>query len=332
MPLVSILVPSYNHALYLRACLDSVLAQDFADWELILIDDGSTDESLEIARSYVDPRVRVEANATNLGTYGALERALGMANGGLVAVLNSDDFWAPRKLREQVHALERHPGASIAYVLGWKADEASALDETEDVHADWPQAELQEPLPNLLCENRILASGVLFRREALRFDSTLRYSGDWSALLGASLRGPAACVPERLTFWRQHGANTYLQSPAQMLEEIRVRLAIDARKAWSVRSIDGREIRDGLGRNAMNLVALHAFFGDSGGVRRFGLRAMRLCRNKRRAVKRALSSLVSARRRRLHFWPDAEASLPWGETPAWRERLLGLQGLEFGGP
>jgi glycosyltransferase involved in cell wall biosynthesis len=148
-PHVSIVIPSYNHAPFLRACLESVRVQTFEDWEVILVDDGSTDDSLEIARDFGE-RVRIFRNERNLGTYGTQQRGLEEARGESVAILNSDDLWHPEKLASQVHLLESHPEVPYCYTLGWMVDESGAERRGEDVHADWPTEPVQEVLPRLL--------------------------------------------------------------------------------------------------------------------------------------------------------------------------------------
>ena len=309
MPAVTVVIPSYNHARFLPACLDSIQAQTFEDWSLVLIDDGSKDESVELARSYAgeDPRIRVEVNPQNLGTYGTEQRGLDLTESELVAVMNSDDLWAPGKLEAQVRALRARPETPFCYVLGWMVDDAGREIAGEDVHRDWPREEVQEALPYLLYENRILASGVLFRREGLRFETTCRYSGDWVALLERAYAGPAACVPERLTFWRQHDHNTYRLSPRQLLEEIRVREAIQREPArWFLPRLDARLVRRGLRLNAMNLVSLYAYFYDTRAARRAGLTALRYGDDRKSALKRTLGSFLPAEAFRDHFWNEEQ--------------------------
>lgn len=303
MPRIVIIVPSYNHARYLSACLESVQAQTFRDWSLLLIDDGSRDESVEIAREFArrDHRIQVQVNEMNRGTYSTQQRGLDETDSPLVAILNSDDLWAPSKLERQVDLLDRYPSAPYSYVLGALIDDQGRL-QGEDVHKDWPRDEVQDPLPYLLYENRILASGVLFRRAGLRFVTTCRYSGDWIALLERSVVGPAACVDERLTFWRQHGENTYIASPRQMAEEIRVREAIERRSDdWSLPRLDPSAVRRGLGKNSLNLLALHAFFRDHSEARAAGLKA--IAYGSRASVKRTLATYLGQERLRRHLWP-----------------------------
>ena len=251
MPRVSVLIPSYNHAQFLDECVRSVISQSFKDWELILVDDGSRDESLAIARALAgeDARIQIHVNERNLGTYGTLQRALELSSGELIAVLNSDDVWRPEKLAKQVKVLDQQPDCVLCYCLGDSGEHMESV--FEDVHEDWPLEPVQDLLGHLFHENRILASAVLFRRQGLRFEPSCRYSGDWVALLEMARRGKFACVPERLTLWRQHGYNTYRFSPRQAQEEIRVRERIEQ---WAP---DYAEIRVGRARNLRNLAALY---------------------------------------------------------------------------
>lgn len=317
-PVVSILCPSYNHAPYLRAALAAVRAQTLTDWELILIDDGSQDESVAITREIAaqDDRIGVYVNEVNRGTYGTQERAREMARGRFIAVLNSDDLWAPAKLERQIALLEANPECGFCYTLGWKIDEHGRVDESEDVHADWPTDPVQELLPRLLYENRVLASSVIFRAEAARFDPSLRYSGDWVALLMPARDGKVACVPERLNFWRMHSHNTFVRSAKQVREEIRVREAIMAAASrWSLPRLDGTEVRRGLGRNALNLAALEVLRGNRTRAVAYAIDAVRLLPERRVALRRLAAVLMPNARERL--WPgdrtsfsDVEAALP----------------------
>ncbi|MCX7800842.1 MAG: glycosyltransferase family 2 protein, partial [Fimbriimonadales bacterium] len=202
MPKVSVLVPSFNHAPFLRTALESALRQTLRDLEVLVLDDGSTDGSLEVASSIRDPRLRVESNPSNLGTYGTQQRGLEKTDSEFVAILNSDDFWEPGKLELQVRALEERPECPYCYTLGWVADAEGRLDTSQDVHADWPKEPVQDLLPWLLYENRVLASSVLFRRRGLRFHTECRYSGDWVVQLEVGAGRRVVCVAERLSHWR----------------------------------------------------------------------------------------------------------------------------------
>ncbi|RIX27015.1 glycosyltransferase family 2 protein [Sphingomonas edaphi] len=113
LPPVSIGIPIYNCAPYLEDAIRSVLAQTHQDWELILVDDGSTDGSLEIALSIADPRVRVVSDGQNLGLAARLNQIAQLAGHDLVARMDADDLMHPDRLRLQIALLSANPDADI---------------------------------------------------------------------------------------------------------------------------------------------------------------------------------------------------------------------------
>jgi glycosyltransferase involved in cell wall biosynthesis len=105
-PRVSVIVPLYNKARYVRRCLDSILEQTFGDFEVTVIDDGSTDEGPQIVETYTDPRIRL-LRQQNAGPGGARNRAAQEARGDLIAWLDADDAWDPVYLAESVRIMDR---------------------------------------------------------------------------------------------------------------------------------------------------------------------------------------------------------------------------------
>jgi glycosyltransferase involved in cell wall biosynthesis len=118
-PKVTVFIPVYNRAKYVSVAIDSILAQSFTDFELLLIDDGSTDGSAEIVRSYTDPRVRLVCNEGNLGIPKTRNKGVQLARGEYFAVLDSDDYTYPHRLEKQVAFLDRHE--DYAAVGSWTA-------------------------------------------------------------------------------------------------------------------------------------------------------------------------------------------------------------------
>jgi len=114
MPEVSIIVPCYNHGHYLSDALQSVLAQTFADWEAIIVDDGSTDDTRSVAAQFVDPRIRY-IYQDNQGLSAARNTGIRAAQGELVALLDADDAWQPAFLETMTGALASEPCANAAY-------------------------------------------------------------------------------------------------------------------------------------------------------------------------------------------------------------------------
>lgn len=103
-PLVSVIMPSYNAEKYIKEAIESVIAQTYKNWELFVIDDGSTDRTAEIARSYAekDSRIILHRNSHNMGTAKTRNTGIKLANGEWIATLDSDDMWHPEKLEIQL--------------------------------------------------------------------------------------------------------------------------------------------------------------------------------------------------------------------------------------
>lgn len=124
--LVSIIMPSYNTARFLPETIGSVLAQSYENWELILVDDCSTDDTDAVMAGFDDPRIRYVKNERNSGAAVSRNRALREAKGKWVAFLDSDDLWHPRKLEKQIRFMEEN-GYRFSYTNYSEIDEASRL-------------------------------------------------------------------------------------------------------------------------------------------------------------------------------------------------------------
>jgi len=106
--LVSVIMPSYNTAQYIAASICSVQAQTYENWELIIVDDCSTDDTDTVVASFADPRIRYYKNETNSGAAVSRNRALREAKGKWIAFLDSDDLWEPEKLEKQIRYMEEY--------------------------------------------------------------------------------------------------------------------------------------------------------------------------------------------------------------------------------
>jgi len=108
-PRVSVFIPVHNRAAYVAVAINSLLAQDFGDFELIVVDDGSSDATPEVLERFDDPRLRIARQPRNLGIPAARNRGLALARGEYIALLDSDDHAYPTRLRRQVEWLDAHP-------------------------------------------------------------------------------------------------------------------------------------------------------------------------------------------------------------------------------
>ena len=120
-PKVTVLMPAYNGEKYLREAIDSILSQTFRDFEFLIINDGSTDATVEIINSYTDHRVRLVHNDANLGLIATLNKGLDMARGEFVARQDADDISHPTRLEKQISFMDSHPevvllGTQVHYI------------------------------------------------------------------------------------------------------------------------------------------------------------------------------------------------------------------------
>jgi len=209
-PAFSVVIPSFNHAPYLRACLDSVLEQTYPPSEVIVVDDGSTDESVEILQSY-EPRIKLTVQE-NRGTYATLNVAIAESTGDWIAIQNSDDVWAPRKLEKQAVFIQDHPDVGLVFSDYAVIDAgARALSKQSFGLPDYHGPSIPDLLPTLLENMPIIISSATFSRSAWKrvgpFDERYHGCGDWDFCLRLSAEFPIGFVDEPLAMHRKHAAN-----------------------------------------------------------------------------------------------------------------------------
>lgn len=209
MARVSVIVPSYNHAPYIRQCVDSALGQTYRDFEVIVDDDGSTDGSLDILREYGNSITLI--SQANRGTQAARNAAIAASSGELIAILDSDDYWLPHKLTAQVALFDRRPELGLVYAF---ADTVNPAGERTNVgwHLGAPVTHRYGALAQLLLGCHIPALTAVFRRTCIEdvgsFDENLLGSGDWDLWIRIAARYPIACVEQSLAHYRIHPTNT----------------------------------------------------------------------------------------------------------------------------
>lgn len=187
MPAVSVIMAAYNVEPYLVAAMQSVLRQTFRDLELIVIDDGSTDQSYELALRTAegDPRVTV-LRQKNGGISSARNHALRAASGDLIALLDSDDMWDPAFLQAQVDILASHPDIDIVSGNGWFLGGAQSGRPARPVPDPRPRPDLLSIIED---ENAVFIMTV-FRRRVYEtiggFDEALRTNEDYDFWLRAA--------------------------------------------------------------------------------------------------------------------------------------------------
>lgn len=229
---VSIVMPAYNHESYVEAALDSVRAQTLAEWELIVIDDGSTDRTYDVIRSYADssrdPRVRF-LSQRNAGSHATINRGLELATAPYLAILNSDDCFAPDRLERLCAIAEQHVGDLFAVTAVRLIDgSGAAVGPGHRMHGWWRMyAQMLEVFRSarltsanpfrdaLLWGNFTISTSNFFFSRGLyqRLGSfrRFRYVLDWEYALRVSLQCPDSFVfldDACLLDYRLHGQNT----------------------------------------------------------------------------------------------------------------------------
>jgi len=227
-PRATILIPSYNHAAFVADAVASALAQSERAVEVLVIDDGSTDDSVARLARFSDPRLEVRIQS-NVGLSTTLNRGLARASAPWVKFLPSDDVLQPDCIARQLAAAERLPSARVVLALPEVVDAALVplANPAAQAWFDTPLRTRDEILRGLLERNFLCAPGALFDRalalEVGGFDPVLRIAQDYDLWMKLLARAPAAFVAERLVRVRWHGANqSAVVTPASEAERARV--------------------------------------------------------------------------------------------------------------
>lgn len=202
MPVISVIVPAYNAERTILETLTSVQQQTFSDFELLIINDGSSDCTLKLLQKVIDKRIKV-FSYKNAGVSVARNRGIAHATGEFISFLDADDLWAPDKLALQLAALRQHPEAGVAYSWTSLINEKGEL-----LHAGEPIAFEGDVYTKLLVRNFIYSgSNPLIRRQALdpvgEFDPTLTHGEDWEFYLRLAAYWPFVVVPKPQILYRQ---------------------------------------------------------------------------------------------------------------------------------
>ncbi len=219
-PRVSVLMAAHNAAPYLRQAILSILGQSFADFELIVVDDASSDATASIAASFADPRLRLLSSPTNLGAVKARNLGFAAARGAYLAIQDADDISHPTRLARQVEHLDRHPGDVLV---------------ASDIRQMHPGGEMIPPRTGgpatpLLLEwmlqlgNPIGFSSVMMRIAALRrlpefLRETRRYAEDYDLYARLQAHGGLSRLPQPLLIYRVHPGSCSALNHARMVDQ-----------------------------------------------------------------------------------------------------------------
>jgi hypothetical protein len=198
---VSVLMTVYNAAPYLARSIDSLLQQSFADWELVVVENGSTDGSAGILGGYSDPRLRVLPLTANIGRTPALRLAFENGRGEYTAVLDADDTCDPQRLQKQVAHLDAHP--DVVLLGSW----THYIDADDRVIGEWaPQGDPAALRTLMASGNPIVHSSAMYRAAAARsaggYPPEAAFGQDLALWLNLLAFGEPAVLPEYLARFR----------------------------------------------------------------------------------------------------------------------------------
>jgi Glycosyl transferase family 2 len=273
-PMVSAVVTTYNYARFLPDAVDSILAQSYPNLEIVVIDDGSTDDTANVARRYAERGVRY-VHRPHGGAGRARNAGLEVTTAPLVAFLDADDAWLPDRVAAGVAHLARHPELALA------AGHAFACDEGLVPTAVVPAAtrETGRMLDQLLVDNIVLnPSSVLVRRAALEAAggfSEIPFGEDWDTWIEIARRFPIGFIGRPLALVRRHSGSV---SPARQRVRLDAHGAIVDRHLRAYRPAWKRAV---IRRRAASMAHFHAGLGtahngDTRVARRYALTAVTL--------------------------------------------------------
>jgi len=221
MPIISVIVPAYNAEKTIVETISSVLRQSFGDLELIVINDGSTDKTLELINTISDARLQV-FSFSNGGLSVARNRGIHLAKGEYLAFLDADDLWTHDKLSAQITALKQYPEAGVSYSWIYSMDEQG-----ESIKPGISFNFQGDVYPDLLVNNFIVnGSNCLITREAIEligeFDSTVDGAADWDYWLRLAAKFPFVLVPKYQIFYR--GSSGTMSAKIEYMEQCMLRV------------------------------------------------------------------------------------------------------------
>ena len=220
MPKVSVMVPVYNAEEFIAECVDSILSQDYPNFQVILCDDCSVDNTKNILLKYsFDERVKLNFNKENLGATANCKKALALCDGDFVCFFAGDDVMLPGKISQQVRLMSEHPDASMSYhqvsILDHKSKKIiKVTEQTRSIHSFFDLLE-KNGLPGA---NSVMARVSMIPSSG--FNEKLPFVSDWLMFLELSLRGKIVFLQQPLAIYRKHPKGLSANADAYVTETL----------------------------------------------------------------------------------------------------------------
>jgi glycosyltransferase involved in cell wall biosynthesis len=222
-PKVSVLLPVYNGGKYLGEAIESILRQTFTDFEFIIIDDGSTDRSVEIVTSYNDRRIRLIRNGSNLGLIATLNRGLGAASGEYIARMDADDVSLPERLSRQVAFMDARPELVASGTWAKEIDEGGNITGDRRItFGEQMEYGFWWPCP-IIHPSAIIRKSLL---GDLRYDPRALHAEDYDLWLSLKKKYALDNLPEYLILYRMHGGSTSIMHSEIQLRSVHQSLCL----------------------------------------------------------------------------------------------------------
>lgn len=246
-PLVTVMMPVRNGEKFIRKAVESILFQTFTDFELLILDDGSTDQTVDIVRSYKDKRIRLIQNDKSLNLAEARQKSVTLSRGKYIAYLDSDDITKPSRLAVQMQFLQKN--SDISAVGSW----VEIIDEQGNSKGSiWKHTTSPDIIPSiLLFRNCFTQSSVLLKKECLLttpYRSTYWPAPDFDLWTRLSQKYRLANIPKVLTLYRVHKENSSSQKQKEIKDYTKIIFANSLKTLGIIPSDTEIELHDSIER------------------------------------------------------------------------------------
>lgn len=248
-PLISILMPVFNGEKYLKDAIDSILTQTYTHFEFIIVNDGSTDSSDHIIKSYKDPRIRYVVNKQNIGLDTTLNSALAIAKGVYIARMDADDISFPTRLEKQVAYMEQHPTCVMVGTQYINMDASRKMYEVGAQLQDNDEIHVIIQSLNTFCHGSVMFRASFMKKNNITYNHDYAPYEDYELWTRIAKLGAVANLPEVLYAYMNNPKGMYLsqydimiEGPKKLGKKLQSSMTLPAlNPAYIKKLIDGRK-------------------------------------------------------------------------------------------